>query len=53
MKSNSESKIEPWEHLHEYFRLEVCPLTTTFCFIFLRKSSKIFSKLPDMPLCFN
>ena len=29
------------------------PLRTTLCFLFLRKSSKIFSKLPDMPFCFN
>ena len=29
------------------------PFNKTFFFLFLRKSHKRFSKLPDMPFCFN
>ena len=32
---------------------ETCPFNKTLCFLFLRKSHKRFSKLPDIPFCFN
>ena len=32
---------------------ETCPFNKTFCFLFLRKSHKRFSKLPDIAFCFN
>ena len=36
-----------------FFQLDVYPLRTTLCFLFLRKSSRVFSKFPDIPYCFN
>ena len=32
---------------------ETCPYNKTLCFLFLRKSHKRFSDLPDIPFCFN
>ena len=32
---------------------ETCPFNKTFCFLFLRKSHKRFSKLPNISFCFN
>ena len=38
-------------YIYIYFQLDICPVRTTVCFIFLRKSSKMFGKLPDIPFC--
>ena len=32
-------------------QLETCPFNKTLCFLFLRRSHKRFSKLPDIPFC--
>ena len=32
---------------------QACPFSKTLCFLFLRKSHKRFSKLPDISFCFN
>ena len=32
---------------------KTCPFNKTLCFLFLRKSHKRFSKLPNIPFCFN
>ena len=32
---------------------ETCSFNKTLCFLFLRKSHKRFSKLPDIPFSFN
>ena len=54
IKNNSGPKIEPWgKPPWIFFQLDVCPLRTTLYFLFLKQSSKIFSKLPDIPFCFN
>ena len=32
---------------------ETCLFNKALCFLFLKKSHKRFSKLPDIPFCFN
>ena len=34
-------------------QVEVCPLSTTFYFLFLKKLDNRFKRLPDMLLCFS
>ena len=42
IRNNSGPKIETWgTPAWIFFELDICPLRTTHCFLFLRKSSKI------------
>ena len=46
--------MEPWgASVLTSDQSETYQFNKTFCFLFLRKSHKRFSKLPDIPFCFN
>ena len=54
IKYNNGPSIEPWgTSTLTSDQSETCPLNKIFSFLFLRKSHKRFSKLPDIPFCFN
>ena len=54
IKNNNGPRIEPWgTPALTSDQSEAGPFNTTLCFLFLRKSHKRFSKLPDIQLCFN
>ena len=48
------SSIEPWgTPALTSDQSGTCPFNKTLCFLLLRKSHTRFSKLPDIPFCFN
>ena len=54
IKNNNGPSMEPWgTPALTSDQSAICPFNKTLCFLFLRKSHKRFSKLPDMPFCFN
>ena len=54
IKNNNGPSMEPWgKPALTSHQSETCPFNKTLCFLFLIKSHKIFSKLPDIPFCFN
>ena len=54
IKNNNGPSMEPWGTLAlTSDQSETCPFNKTLCFLFLRKLHKKFSKLPDIPFCFN
>ena len=54
IKSNNGARMDPWgTPTLTSDQSETCPFNKNLCFLFLRKSHKRFSKLPDMPFCFN
>ena len=54
IKNNNGPSIEHWgTPTLTLDQSETCPFNKTLCFLFLRKSHKRFSKLLDLPFCFN
>ena len=54
IKNNNGPSMEPWATpALTSDQSEACPFNKTLCFLFFRKSQKRFSKLPDIPFCFN
>ena len=54
IKNNNGPSMEPWGiPALTSGQSETCPFNKTLCFLFLRRSYKRFSKLPDIPFCFN
>ena len=47
IKNNSRPSMEPWGT--QSSQSETLPFSKSLCFLFLRKSHKRFSKLPDIP----
>ena len=46
--------VEPWGiHAITSAKEEICPLSTTPCFRFLKKLNNRFKILSDMPFCFS
>ena len=51
IKNNKGRKMEPWgTPVLTFFHVENCPLRTTLCFLCFKKSSKRFSKFPDLSI---
>ena len=54
IKNNNGPVMEPWgSPALTSDQSKTCPFNKTLCFLFLRKSRKRFSKLPDIPFSFN
>ena len=54
IRNNNGPRMEPWgTPALTSDQSETCPFNKTLCFLFLRKSHKTFSKLLDIPFCFN
>ena len=54
IKNNNGPSMDPWgTRALISDKSDTYPFNKTLCFLFLRKSHKRFSKLPDIPLCFN
>ena len=54
IKNNNGPSMEPWgTPALTSDQSETCPFNKTLCFLFLRKPHKRFSRLPDIPFCFN
>ena len=53
IKNSSGPSMEPWgTPLVISVREKICPLSTTLCFLFLKKLENRFKRLPDIPFCF-
>ena len=53
-QNNNWPSMEPWgTSALTSDQSEPCQFNKILCFLFLRKSHKIFSKLPDIPFCFD
>ena len=54
IKNNNGPSMEPWgTPALTSDQSKTCPFNRTLCFLFFRESHKSFSKLPDMPFCFD
>ena len=54
IRNRNGPNVETWKtHVLTSANGEVCPLSTTLCFLLLKKLNDKFKMLSDMPFCFN